>query len=71
MKAPRNWFSTWFFAPTVAAVSEADTFKSVENTLKEKYPDNRFVMAYQKDTDSHHIPALLRIRDNYSKQINI
>ncbi len=69
--APKLVHNMVFSAPTVAGVSEADTFKSVETTLKEKYPDNRFIMAYHKDTDSHHVHVLLHIPDNYGKRINI
>ncbi|MGL9751204.1 MAG: MobP1 family relaxase [Symbiopectobacterium sp.] len=69
--APKLVHNIVFSALTVASISEADAFKTVETTLKEKYPDNRFVMAYHKDTDSHHVHVLLRIPDNYGKRINI
>lgn len=69
--APKLVHNMVFSSPNVASVSEADAFKAVETTLKEKYPDNRFIMAYHKDTDSHHVHVLLRIPDNYGKRINI
>lgn len=69
--APKLVHNMVFSSPNVASVSEADAFKAVETTLKEKYPDNRFIMAYHKDTDSHHLHVLLRIPDNYGKRINI
>ncbi|WP_164703732.1 MobP1 family relaxase [Candidatus Williamhamiltonella defendens] len=69
--APKLVHNMVFSSPNVASVSEADAFKAVETTLKEKYPDNRFIMAYHKDTDSPHVHVLLRIPDNYGKRINI
>ncbi|EFW11253.1 putative relaxase/mobilization nuclease, partial [Serratia symbiotica str. Tucson] len=45
---------------------------AAEETLREKYPENRVLMAYHTDKEHHpHVHALLRIPDNGGKRINI
>ncbi|EHM4620388.1 relaxase/mobilization nuclease [Salmonella enterica] len=69
--APKLVHNMMFSAPNIAGVSEEDAMKVVAETLREKYPNNRFMLAYHKDTDSHHVHALLRIPDNKGKRIDI
>lgn len=46
--------------------------KAAEETLREKYPENRVLMAYHTDKEHHpHVHALLRIPDNGGNRINI
>lgn len=71
-KAPNLVHNIVFSSPKIAGVSEKDALDSVEKLLKEKYPDNRFVLAYHTDKEHHpHVHALLRIPDNNGKRINI
>lgn len=69
--APKLVHNMMFSAPSIAGVSEEDAMKVVAEVLKEKYPHNRFMMAYHKDTHNHHIHALLRIPDDKGKRIDI
>ncbi|MFZ4210587.1 MobP1 family relaxase [Pantoea endophytica] len=70
--APNIVHNMVFSAPKISGVTEEDALKAVEDTLKRKYPDNRFVMAYHKDKDHHpHVHALLRIPDNMGKRVNL
>ncbi|MDW3538470.1 relaxase/mobilization nuclease domain-containing protein, partial [Escherichia coli] len=71
-KAPNLVHNIVFSSPKIAGVSEKDALDSVEKLLKEKYPDNRFFLAYHTDKEHHpHVHALLRIPDNSGKRINI
>ncbi|CAI1209311.1 Uncharacterised protein [Serratia ficaria] len=71
-RAPNLVHNFSFSSPKIAGVPENDVLKAVEDTLREKYPDNRFMMAYHTDKEHHpHVHALLRIPDNSGKRINI
>ncbi|WGM08715.1 MobP1 family relaxase [Arsenophonus nasoniae] len=71
-RSPNLVHNMVFSSPKIAEVPEKDIFKAVEETLKQKYPENRFLMAYHTDKEHHpHVHALLRIPDNGGKRINI
>ncbi|HFZ1935484.1 TPA: MobP1 family relaxase [Serratia marcescens] len=60
-----------FNTNAVVGVSQEDMLDSVQSVIKEKYPDNRFIIAYHKDTDNPHVHVVLRIPDNSGVRINI
>lgn len=71
-RSPNLVHNMMFSPPIIAGVSEEDMLKAVEETLKGKYPDNRYMMAYHKDTEEHpHVHVLLRIPDDNGNRINI
>lgn len=71
-RSPNLVHNMVFSSPKIAEVSEKAMFKAAEETLREKYPDNRFLMAYHTDKEHHpDVHALLRIPDNGGKRINI
>lgn len=54
-----------FSAPSTAKVSSEDMLNSVHKVMKEKYPNNRFVMAYHEDTKDHpHVHVVMRTKCN-------
>lgn len=71
-RAPNLVHNIVFSSPKIAGVKEEDALDAVEKLLKEKYPHNRFVLAYHQDKEHHpHVHALLRIPDNNGKRINV
>ncbi|WP_339057746.1 MobP1 family relaxase [Candidatus Regiella endosymbiont of Tuberolachnus salignus] len=60
-----------FSSPKIASVSSDVMLDTVRKTLKEKYPDNRFFLAYHQDMKNPHVYAVLRIPDNQGERINI
>ncbi|WP_282677428.1 MobP1 family relaxase [Serratia marcescens] len=70
-KNPNISHNMMFNTNAVVGVSQEDMLDSVQSVIKEKYPDNRFIMAYHKDTDNPHVHVVLRIPDNSGVRINI
>lgn len=70
-KNPNISHNMMFNTNAVVGVSQEDMLDSVQSVIKEKYPDNRFIMAYHNDTDNPHVHVVLRIPDNSGVRINI
>ena len=60
-----------FSAPKIAGVKKEDTLEAVRNILKEKYPDNYFIMAYHNETKNSHVHVVLNIHRDTGERINI
>nr|WP_241391995.1 MobP1 family relaxase [Serratia entomophila]ULG10697.1 relaxase/mobilization nuclease [Serratia entomophila] len=70
-KNPHITHNMMFNTNSMVGVSQDDMLDSVRDVIKEKYPDNRFMMAYHQDTDNPHVHVVLRIPDNAGHRINI
>ncbi|OKP21781.1 MobP1 family relaxase [Serratia fonticola] len=70
-KNPNISHNMMFNTNAVVGVSQEDMLDAVQNVIKEKYPDNRFIMAYHNDTDNPHVHVVMRIPDNSGVRINI
>lgn len=70
-KNPNISHNMMFNTNAVVGVSQEDMLDAVQNVIKEKYPNNRFIMAYHNDTDNPHVHVVMRIPDNSGNRINI
>ncbi|MBB1585119.1 MobP1 family relaxase [Serratia sp. OS31] len=70
-KNPHISHNMMFNTNSSVGVSQEDMLDAVQKAIKEKYPDNRFVMAYHQDTDNPHVHVVMRIPDNAGNRINI
>jgi len=60
-----------FSAPKIAKVKKEDALEAVRAVLKEKYPDNYFVMAYHNETKNPHVHVVLNINNDKGQRIDI
>lgn len=60
-----------FSAPRIADVKREDALEATAKVLKEKYPDNYFVMAYHDETKNSHVHVVLNIHKDDGKKIDI
>ncbi|MHB9502541.1 MobP1 family relaxase (plasmid) [Pseudomonas amygdali pv. morsprunorum] len=60
-----------FSPPPSEKVSREELFDTVRETLKEKYPDNAFVMAYHDNTEKPHVHVVLKISDKNGQRMDI
>ena len=60
-----------FSASNMVGVTREDMLKTAALTLKEKYPDNYFVMSYHENTKNPHVHVVLNIHKDTGERINI
>lgn len=60
-----------FSPPPSEKVSREELLESVRETLKEKYPDNAFVMAYHDNTEKPHVHVVLKISNKSGQRVDI
>lgn len=61
-----------FSPPMTANVKPDDLFDAARKALTEKFPNQRFVLGYHNDTKDHpHVHAILRLKDNDGKRVDI
>lgn len=60
-----------FSASKMVGVKKEDMLKTAALTLKEKYPQNYFVMSYHDETKNPHVHVVLNIHKDTGERINI
>lgn len=60
-----------FSAPRIAEVRKEDGLEAARATIREKYPDNYFVMAYHVETKNPHVHVILNIHKDTGEKIDI